>query len=344
LPFILKLFLVAACTSTYQAYTIQKEPRTTHDATEVFTTTDRLRLPLLFFFFDYNKMILRLSTFLAMAAGLGLPLPTSAQEPQLKRDGMDPNNSRLLLHRKKKAQEMEQPRQRKLQQTLCNSIVAIDKISEDETGGEGPDEEFLCELDYGVTLPIQGTEEQIGQMRGMLHNGTLISYESTMEVFREVPLVDAAYEDADPIASLLQGGLVSLPSGDVNIIKPSNGGRRLNAGWKVQYEGQSPVLAVKITDKDGLAVAEDAHVISDKIFGTYGDQITAASCFKDCSFGKFQLTNQYSVNIDSKLSAPGVIEVNIPISLKTSSQSNIRAYTQKAVEDKLGFSLPGVSV
>jgi hypothetical protein len=101
---------------------------------------------------------------------------------------------------------------------------------------------------------------------------------------------------------------------------------------------------VKITDKDGLAVSGDANYISDKVFGTGTDKITAASGFKDCSFGKFELTYEYSVNIDDKLSARGVLEVTIPISLKSSSQSDIRSYAQLAVEKKLGLSLPGVSV
>ena len=80
------------------------------------------------------------------------------------------------------------------------------------------------------------------------------------------------------------------------------------------------------------------------MFGTSGDDINPAKGFKDCSFGKFELTNEYSVDIDDKLSAPGVLEVDINISFESSSQSAIRSSTQQAVETKLGFDLPGVSV
>ncbi len=310
-------------------------------------------------------MILRLSF---AATGLGLLLPSilvGAQKLQRstpldrqnqKIDGEDlssaiPTNSRLLLHRKKKAQQKKQLPRRKLQSSQCESIIAIDSISDAmNDGGEENDEDFLCELVHGVTLPIQGTEEQISQMRAMLHAGTLISNESTLEVLQEIEMIDemaGADDDSGALqpaafSSLFQSA-VFLPPGDVNLINSSNG-RKLNADFKVQFEGKSPVLVVKITDVDGLAIGDDANFISDKVFGTSGDEINPAQGFKDCSFGKFELTNAYSVDIEDKLAAPGVIEVKIPISIQSSSQSVIRAAAQKAVEEKLDFELPGVSV
>ena len=237
-----------------------------------------------------------------------------------------------------------------MQSSQCKSIIAIDSISEAMSDdGEGNDEDFLCELVHGVTLPIQGTKEQISQMRALLHDGTLVSNESTLEVLQEVEMIDGMAVDDDdsgeqqPAFSSLMQGSVSLPPGDVNVINSSDG-RKLNAGYKVQFEGKSPVLVVKITDKDGLAVEGNAIYISDKVFGTSGDDINQAKGFKDCSFGKFELTNEYSVDIDDKLSAPGVLEVDINISFESSSQSAIRSSTQQAVETKLGFDLPGVSV
>jgi hypothetical protein len=310
-------------------------------------------------------MFLRLPTFFA-AAGLGLLAPSiSVGAQQLQRsttlnkqnqqvDGEDsssvvPNNSRLLLHRRRKTQQKKHL-PRKLKSSQCKSVIAIDKITEGMVdGGEGSDEDFLCELDHGVTLPIQGTEEQISQLRALLQDGTLISNESTLEVLQEVELVEAMVADDDDsgeqqpaLSSLLQGS-VSLPPGGVTVINSSDG-RRLNQGYKVQYEGKSPVLVVKITDANGLAVDGDPDYISDKVFGTDNDEINPARGFKDCSFGKFELTYEYSVDIEDKLSAPGVVEVSIPISFDSSSQAEIRAHTQLAVEEKLGLDLPGVSV
>ena len=305
-------------------------------------------------------MILRLSTFLAAMAGLGLvnAQQQQQQQPQLQRstevdgDGTN-NNSRMLLHRKKRSLQKnnQQQQRRKLQSSQCNTIIAIDAIAEVYDDSEtGPDEEFLCELDYGVTLPIQGTKEQLDQMREMLHDGRLVSYESTLEVLQEVMVAEMMNEttgeeevqEQPAFASLLQGGSVSLPPGDVNVINSSdNGRRRLN--YKTQYEGQIKVLAVKVTDKNGLAVDQNARTISDKIFGTYGDSITPKSGMNDCSFGKFVMTNRYDNVDESKLSAPGVVEVTIDLDLVKATQSEIRAYTSAAVEKKLGFSLPGVS-
>eukprot|EP00985_Skeletonema_marinoi_P022237 scaffold14105_cov137-Skeletonema_marinoi.AAC.4 len=311
-------------------------------------------------------MILRLSTILA-ATGLGLLSPsilvgarqlqrsTTLDREKQKLDGEDlsstiSSNSRLLLHRRKKAQQKKELSRRKLQSSQCKSIIAIDSISEAMSDdGEENDEDFLCELVHGVTLPIQGTKEQISQMRALLHDGTLVSNESTLEVLQEVEMIDGMAVDDDdsgeqqPAFSSLMQGSVSLPPGDVNVINSSDG-RKLNAGYKVQFEGKSPVLVVKITDRDGLAVEGNADYISDKVFGTSGDDINPAKGFKDCSFGKFELTNEYSVDIDDKLSAPGVLEVDINISFESSSQSAIRSSTQQAVETKLGFDLPGVSV
>ena len=300
-------------------------------------------------------MILR-PTFVTATAGLSLLAPfISVGAQQIQRtnvsldrknqqvDGNDVSNTnRILLHRRKKMQQKKHTR--KLQSSQCKSIIAINSISEAMSDhGEEDNEDFLCEVDHGVTLPIAGTDAQISKMRAMLHDGTLISNESSIEVLQEVPLMEAMIKEDDDsesaFSSLLQGS-VTLPPGDVNIIN-SPDRRRLN--YKVQYGGKSQALVVKITDKDGLAVEGDAGYISDKIFGTDGDEINPAQGFKDCSFGKFELTNEYSVDIEDKLAAPGVIEVDINISLTSSSQSEIRAHAQKAVEEKLGLALPGVS-
>ena len=302
-------------------------------------------------------MILRLSTFLAAMAGLGLvnaqQQQQRQQQPQLQRSTeVDGDNSRMLLHRKKRSLQKnnQHQQQRKLQSSQCNTIIAIDAISElPDESQTGPDEGFLCELDYGVTLPIQGTKEQLDQMREMLHDGTLVSYESTLEVLQEVVVAEMMNDDVTgeevqqpPFASLLQGGSVSLPPGDVTVINPSDNGRRRLA-YKTQYEGQIKSLAVRVIDKNGLAVSQNARTISDKIFGTYGDSITPKSGLNDCSFGKFVMTYDYDDIDESKLSAPGVVEVTIDLDLTKATQAQIRASTTAAVDKKLGVQLPDVS-
>eukprot|EP00986_Skeletonema_menzelii_P012275 scaffold6708_cov153-Skeletonema_menzelii.AAC.1 len=209
-------------------------------------------------------MIVRLSSVLA-ATGLGLlsssilvgarqlqrSTASDRQNNKLDEDDLSstiPSNSRLFIHRRKKAQQNKQQSRRKLQSSQCKSIIAIDSISEAMSDdGEGNDEDFLCELVHGVALPIQGTEEQMGQMRALLHDGTLISNESTLEVLQDVEMIDSMAGDDDddsgelqPALSSLMQSSVFLPPGDVNIINHSSDGRNLNAGYKVQFEGKSP--------------------------------------------------------------------------------------------------------
>jgi len=60
-----------------------------------------------------------------------------------------------------------------------------------------------------------------------------------------------------------------------------------------------------------------------------------------CSFGQLNIVNEYSVNITEHEAAPGVIEVDINISLETNDRYTIHDAVTVAVQDKLGFVLPG---
>ncbi len=95
------------------------------------------------------------------------------------------------------------------------------------------------------------------------------------------------------------------------------------------------VLVVRVTDKDGRAVEDDATTISDKFFGTYGDRVTVKSGYKACSFGKLVLTNDYGNELNAVMSAPGVLDVDIPIELDRSRQNVIVTAARRAVYDAL---------
>ena len=90
------------------------------------------------------------------------------------------------------------------------------------------------------------------------------------------------------------------------------------------YTGTKKVLFVKVTDKNGLEHPDNARTMSDKIFGTYGDTTTVKDQFEACSFGDMKVTNNYGINLGNAESAPGVIEVRLGISLKSSSRSQIQ--------------------
>lgn len=54
------------------------------------------------------------------------------------------------------------------------------------------------------------------------------------------------------------------------------------------------------------------------------------------------MSNDYGdVPWKNKLSSPGVLEVTIPVSLSTSTQSQMRIAVAKEVQNTLGISLPG---
>ena len=85
-----------------------------------------------------------------------------------------------------------------------------------------------------------------------------------------------------------------------------------------------------------------ADVISDKLFGTYGDSFTMKSQMEACSFGSFSAQTNYPVNdISQHVSAPGVIDVDMNIPLLGNNRLSITDAAQYAVEEKLGFTLPG---
>lgn len=208
------------------------------------------------------------------------------------------------------------------------------------------DEEFVCELDNGDTIPLQGTNEQISEMRMLLNQGALVSSESTVAI-ASIGSVYAADELEGGIAGVTtadgSGTVVTLPPGSIqldnsNVNNEENNRRRLN-----MYEGPKKALVVRVTDRSGRGPAEDANYLSDKIFGSYGDSVTMASGFKACTFGKLTFTSDSgSSTLNNKMDAPGVVDIRINEDLTKIDQSQLRSLILKEVKNKLGVSLPNV--
>eukprot|EP01082_Thalassiosira_pseudonana_P015771 g14019.t1 g14019 contig9:968778-972022(-) len=224
----------------------------------------------------------------------------------------------------------------------CKSIIAIGGTRElsdyNDKDAYHTDETFVCELDDGIDVPIEATEQQIEELRSLLNSGELISAESTIDV-----------EGGDSAAMIGDeeeyGGPPELPASVVlppgKIVLRQTTGDTQRTRNLATYEGKKPVLIVRVTDKNGLAVSDNAETVSDKFFGTKGDTATMFSQFSACSFNQMEISWMHSSSIEKELSAPGVLEVNIPVSLVGTSQSTIRSAMKNAVRDKLGFSLPG---
>ena len=159
----------------------------------------------------------------------------------------------------------------------------------------------MCEQRSGLTVPIKGTNEQMDKLRLLLQSGELVSSEMTIGI-------------ADNLMSLPGDDAVYLPFGDI-IIEPrvyrtnANEPRRMLKGRtsnnlernlvrpNLPLEGAKPILVVRVTDSDGKVHPDTPAIISDKIFGTSGDSLNAKSQFAACSFGKLQITNDYSLDI-----------------------------------------------
>lgn len=225
------------------------------------------------------------------------------------------------------------------------------------------DEQFICELNDGSIAPIRATDDQLIELQTSLSNGTLISAVSSMAIepfsyFEELKydefmnvagdqdyldeLEDIVSTGSEVVSEILQK-YVSLPQGSIKLFNDNNSNngyynrRRLN-----QYEGNKKLLVVRVTDLWERSISGNAAHLSDKVFGTYGDQVNVKSGFDACSYGKLQMSNNYgNSNIDRKLSAPGVLSVKIWKSLSSSTQEEIVAASKAAAEAKLGFRLPG---
>jgi hypothetical protein len=191
------------------------------------------------------------------------------------------------------------------------------------------EETFVCEIspedndgESGHIREIEGTSAQIEKLRELLYTGELESGFSTLRI---------------PGSEISEGGVI-LPAGE-EITLGHNGRRKLLANTGDRY-----FLAVRVAASDKV-VAATAASISDDIFGTNGDTVNMVSQFDACSYGKFKIIPgpPPGTDISSSLAAPGVIDVKIPINLQdtTSTRDAVANAITTAVQEKLGFNLPG---
>lgn len=255
---------------------------------------------------------------------------------------------------------------------LTLSPEEVRKLTTDDTL-EG-DEEFVCELHSGDFVPLHSTSKQLHAMRMALQQGVIVSSVSTIEFVvpetveihetgNESSIVEEDEEDEEEgkggkkisdipstapttTATTTVIESVVLPPGNILIhtdpvVLQEHMGRR-----HLSYSGTKPLLVVRVIDSTGaVPPGGDASYISNKFFGTYGDTETIVSQFASCSYNKFNIVydtsyGPYEAHIKNQLSAPGVLEVQLPISMYN-SKNDIRKETQLAVESKLGIKLPG---
>lgn len=206
--------------------------------------------------------------------------------------------SHILREHKIAVPEVDAPREA----DVCFSVVAIAGTPDPEYDSnintideEGrnlgkklhyrEEEEFVCELaSTGELIPLKGNKEQLNSLIQYLNNGDLVSGETTIEglVLAESALIANTAQIAPGKSASVATTEALLPPGNL-ILKPGNPSRRRLAS----YEGTKQVLVVRVIDKDGRAHHDSPAEISDKIFGTYGDNENMANQFHACSFGMF---------------------------------------------------------
>eukprot|EP00984_Skeletonema_dohrnii_P004208 scaffold1483_cov84-Skeletonema_dohrnii-CCMP3373.AAC.1 len=227
---------------------------------------------------------------------------------------------------------------------------STDKSSDDDNKEDvdhHPEEGFVCELEGGSVAPIEATFEQLEEMRTALSNGTLISAVSTMEV----DMFDVVEEDdelgGDDVGvsgsdtpSKSHSKSAKVPPGPIHLSSNSrrlveHPQRRLN-----RLKGVKKLLVIRMTDSEGREPPGDADYYSDKFFGTSGDDSTPKAQIYGCSNGAMDLSPDFGSELNSKMTADGVLDVTIKSSLKKISTEDAWPLAQKEAEAILGCKLP----
>ena len=184
---------------------------------------------------------------------------------------------------------------------------------------------FDCELNSNLILPLLVDLTQRKSLEEAFFSGELRSSEST------IILKNSGF-------TITNEGIQILPGHKIQYGKIPNERRRLATPTGVKH-----TLVVKVTDSGGLARSESTETISQDIFGGFDDNLNLKSQMEACSFGKLTITAGDPPTNSAKENevSPGVIEVTIPISLKTNNRYKVNNAVRAAVETKLGFQLPG---
>ena len=238
---------------------------------------------------------------------------------------------------------------------------------------EDEDEIFQCTIDprdvpggyAGLTRKLDLTRTQKRAFRKMWREGRLIPGESKLrlaEIQEAVEMEEVAEmgEQADEETAVataedllegvpIDGSDIQIPIGiDVEGLLIGGGGNRerdLQTDTSFgSHVGVKHTLVVKVYDVNGKARTESPEQISDDIFGTNGDAVNLRTQMSACSMGRVDLRpgDNGNGNIDQTLYvAPGVITVQIDVSIESNSRTDIENGITTKVQDKLKITLPG---
>lgn len=215
-------------------------------------------------------------------------------------------------------------------------IVVSNNLTTHDHGDEQYD--FECEIDSpsdedsggssSTILPIDLSNAQKQTVLEKVSSGDIIPNHSILFFSKE-----------DDDVRLSDDAIYVSPEADISAsIGVREGQLDYYPNAKRVIEGELPTLVVRVKDSLGQVVPRSAKQVGDDIFGTLGDPLNPSSQLQACSHGKVKLIP--GPDIKGKLSAPGVIDVKIPIEFQNDSRAVRKAVTA-AVEKKLGIDLPG---
>lgn len=199
------------------------------------------------------------------------------------------------------------------------------------------DVEFDCKFDRGFLLPLDLDANQEKEMRSMLEDGRLVANHS-MLLFNP--------RDGDATASkLLEAQVIDesvrIPRGVDVLSYVRTPPTPSTPAYHKQDEDAAPkrVLLIKAIDSRGDTFHRTPAQLSDYVFGTGGDSVTARSQLNACSYDKVDLKPESPSDSDTNTSAEGVITVTISIPFNSSSRNQVQDAVTAKAEEILGYDL-----
>jgi len=219
--------------------------------------------------------------------------------------------------------------------TLANECTILLR---GDIGEESIDDSFYCELSRedadgisGMIVPMIMSKDQENELMSKVTQGELISGLSK-------------YHDDNAFFSIDSVGVAKESSVKVETSSYDMSSISFSANSANRHVGDKYFLAVKVHAADKTH-PDSLREMSDNIFGTYGDPNNVKSQMFDCSFGQYRIipgaNPSFGKDISEHETEPGMIEVSIDIGLVNNTDSHIRNHAVKAVENLLGFDLPG---
>jgi len=209
------------------------------------------------------------------------------------------------------------------------TIIAVAGVKTDLE--DSNDIDFLCELDAkdnngisGFTVPMKLNMSQKEDMKTKLSKGEVKSGSSKL---------------SNSLGATISQKGVKIPVGTpVKVLNNDVGSSSVSHFGKKYFLG----VRVKAADKTH---SHTAQVMSDNIFGSYGDPNNMKSQMFDCSWGQYEIIPGVNPSSNQDISeheeAPGIIEVNIGLNLVGNDRYTIKNAVTAAVQELLGFTLPG---